>query len=76
MPLLKIVYRPHPDLDLSRNYCKGLNGTVDGALTMTHEQQSLDDALAGAAVVVGLSSGATIQVLELRFLSSSFWKNK
>ena len=60
MPSIEIVYRPHPLLDDPKNPCK--MKPLKGVTERKHTDQTLDQALSGAAMVVAVSSTGAIEV--------------
>lgn len=61
-PSLPIVFRPHPLTHTKNNHCPELDEQLPGAIIKTDQDESLEQALQGAAVVVSISSSAAVEV--------------
>ena len=61
LPLMQVVYRPHPMLHDRTNFCLEMDETVRDVTTRTDQDETLEEALAGAAVAISVSSSAAVE---------------
>lgn len=63
MPDSRVIYRPHPKIHEKRRLQCDLS-EIDGVVVETHDEKSLADAISESALVVSVSSTASIEVTD------------